>query len=123
MFRKGVEAGTVDAMTALPAHLFFNTSIPAPVLVLRTKPRHGGKVVFVNVSARFTKFKKQSALAAQPLEAVEQAVTETTGSGAVRTEFDEFATITKAGSDLSVSRWLEQVAAASVAAPVAVGNG
>lgn len=129
LFRKGVEAetrkrileaGLVDTVIALPENLFFNTSIPASILVLRTKPRHGGKVLFVDASAGFTKIKKQNTLDQPHLDAIEKAVTTAADQGAVRTKLVAIADIVAADSDLSSTRWLPQVNTVTVDVPAAL---
>jgi type I restriction enzyme M protein len=129
LFRKGVEAetrkrlleaGLVDAVVALPENMFFNTSIPASVLVLRTNPRHDGKVLFVDASAGFTKVKKQNTLDAGHLDAIEKAVTTASDQGDVRTKLVAVADIVKADSDLTVSRWLPQTSTVTVDVPAAM---
>lgn len=129
LFRKGVEAetrkrlleaGLVDAVIALPENLFFNTSIPASILVLRTKPRQDGKVLFVDASAGFTKIKKQNTLDQSHLDAIEQAVATAADQGAVRTKLVAVTDIVAADSDLSVTRWLPQVSTVTVDVPAAM---
>jgi type I restriction enzyme M protein len=129
LFRKGVEAetrkrlleaGLVDAVVALPENLFFNTSIPASILVLRTQPRHDSQVLFVDASAGFTKVKKQNTLDAGHLDAIEKAVTAASDQGDVRTKLAAVADIVKADSDLTVSRWLPQTSPVTVDVPAAV---
>jgi type I restriction enzyme M protein len=52
-----LEAGLFDAVIGLPPNLFYNTGLPACVLVLRARSRPGreGKVLFVDASKRFVK--------------------------------------------------------------------
>jgi type I restriction enzyme M protein len=129
LFRKGVEAetrkrlleaGLVDAVVALPENLFFNTSIPASILVLRTKSRHEGKVLFVDASAGFTKIKKQNTLDAAHLAAIENAVKTAADHGDVRTKLVEITDIVAADSELAVSRWLAQTTTMTVDVPAAM---
>lgn len=129
LFRKGVEAetrkrlletGLIDAVIALPENMFFNTSIPASVLVLRTKPRHDGKVLFVDASAGFTKIKKQNTLDPAHLDAIERAVGTATDQGAARTKLVDISDIVRAASDLSVTRWLPQVSTTTTDVPAAL---
>lgn len=55
--QKLLEAGLFDAVIGLPSNLFYNTGLPACVLVLRAAPRDGrkGNVLFVDASKRFVK--------------------------------------------------------------------
>lgn len=52
-----LEAGLVDAVIGLPANLFYNTGLPACVLILRAMPRLGRakRVLFIDASKRFVK--------------------------------------------------------------------
>jgi type I restriction enzyme M protein len=131
LFRKGVEgetrklllqAGLVDAVVALPENLFFNTAIPASILVLRTKPRHDGKVLFVDATAGFTKVKKQNALDAVHLDAIEKAVGSVADHGAVLTKLVTITEIIEADSDMTVSRWMPQTSKVSIDVPASLAE-
>jgi type I restriction enzyme M protein len=115
LFRKGVEgemrkrlleAGLVEAVVALPENLFFNTSIPASVLVLRARPLRDGKVLFVDASAGFTKVKKQNTLDDSHLDAIVAAVTAGGDVEGVRAKLVPVPELVEADSDLTVGRWL-----------------
>lgn len=129
LFRKGVEsetrkrlleAGLVDAVVSLPANMFFSTSIPASILVLRTTPRRAAQVLFVDATAGFTKVKKQNILEPAHLDAIEQAVTTAADQGAVRTKQVSVNDIIDAASDLTVSRWLPLESTITVDVPAAL---
>lgn len=51
--------GSIDAVIGLPANLFYNTSIPTCILVLK-KHREGRDVLFIDASKQFTKGKNQN---------------------------------------------------------------
>lgn len=56
-----LENGYIDAVIGLPANIFFNTSIPTIVIVLKKK-RSTRDVFFIDASNEFTKVKKQNLL-------------------------------------------------------------
>jgi type I restriction enzyme M protein len=131
LFRKGVEAetrkrlleaGMVDAVVALPDNLFFNTSIPASVLVLRTTARRDGEVLFVDATAGFTKVKKQHTLERAHIDAIATAVASGQGAGDVRAKRVKVADIVAADSDLTVSRWLPQQRTVVIDVPAALAT-
>jgi len=57
--RKLLEEGAIYAVIGLPANLFYNTSIPTCILVLK-KERKEREVLFIDGSKFFTKGKKQN---------------------------------------------------------------
>jgi len=70
LFRGGAEgkirekllrSGNIYAVIGLPANLFYNTSIPTCIVVLK-KHRDGRDVLFVDASKKFDKGKKQNAM-------------------------------------------------------------
>ena len=129
LFRKGVEgemrrrlleAGLVEAVVALPENLFFNTSIPASILVLRARPKRDGQVLFVDASAGFTKVKKQNTLEDKHLDQIILAVESAADADGVRTKLVPVSDITAADSDLTVGRWLPQESNVVVDVPAAI---
>lgn len=58
---KLLRAGNIYAVIGLPANLFYNTSIPTCIVVLK-KHREGRDVLFVDASKKFEKGKKQNAM-------------------------------------------------------------
>lgn len=59
--QKLLESGSIYAVIGLPANLFYNTSIPTCIVVLK-KQRDGRDVLFVDASKEFQKGKKQNTL-------------------------------------------------------------
>lgn len=68
LFRGGAEgkirekllrSGKIYAVIGLPANLFYNTSIPTCIIVLK-KHRDGRDVLFIDASKKFNKGKKQN---------------------------------------------------------------
>ena len=78
LFRGGAEvkirekllrAGNIYAVIGLPANLFYNTSIPTCIIVLK-KHRDGRDVLFIDASKKFDKGKKQNAMTDEHIDAV-----------------------------------------------------
>jgi type I restriction enzyme M protein len=71
-----LEAGLFDAVIGLPANLFYNTGLPACVLVLRAKAREGrdNRVLFVDASKRFVKRGARNEMERDDIAAIAQAV-------------------------------------------------
>jgi type I restriction enzyme M protein len=70
--RHVIEAGLLDAVIGLPPNLFYNTTIPAAVLVCRapSSSAHPGHVLFVDASARFRKLRNQNEMDEDDVRAV-----------------------------------------------------
>lgn len=66
---KLLHAGNIYAVIGLPANLFYNTSIPTCIIVLK-KHRDGRDVLFIDASKKFDKGKKQNAMTDEHIEAV-----------------------------------------------------
>ena len=66
---KLLRAGNIYAVIGLPANLFYNTSIPTCIIVLK-KRRDGRDVLFIDASKKFDKGKKQNAMTDEHIEAV-----------------------------------------------------
>lgn len=58
---KLLRSGNIYAVIGLPANLFYNTSIPTCIVVLK-KHREGRDVLFIDASQKFEKGKKQNAM-------------------------------------------------------------
>jgi type I restriction enzyme M protein len=58
---KLLRSGNIYAVIGLPANLFYNTSIPTCIIVLK-KHRDGRDVLFIDASKKFEKGKKQNAM-------------------------------------------------------------
>ena len=54
-----LRSGNIYAVIGLPANLFYNTSIPTCIIVLK-KHRDGRDVLFIDASKKFNKGKKQN---------------------------------------------------------------
>ena len=82
LFRGGAEAAIrqyiikeqnyLDAVIGLPPNLFYGTSIPACVLVLKKCRANDGDVFFIDASAEFEKFGNQNTLTDEHVEKIVQ---------------------------------------------------
>ena len=59
--QKLLENGSIYAVIGLPSNMFYNTSIPTCIIVLK-KHRDGRDVLFIDASKQFTKEKKQNVM-------------------------------------------------------------
>ena len=66
---KLLRAGNIYAVIGLPANLFYNTSIPTCIVVLK-KHREGRDVLFIDASRKFDKGKKQNAMTDEHIDSV-----------------------------------------------------
>jgi type I restriction enzyme M protein len=66
---KLLRSGNIYAVIGLPANLFYNTSIPTCIIVLK-KHRDGRDVLFIDASGKFEKGKKQNAMTDANIDAV-----------------------------------------------------
>ena len=66
---KLLRSGNIYAVIGLPANLFYNTSIPTCIVVLK-KHRDGRDVLFIDASQKFDKGKKQNTMTDEHIDAV-----------------------------------------------------
>lgn len=66
---KLLRSGNIYAIIGLPANLFYNTSIPTCIVILK-KHRDGRDVLFVDASKKFNKGKKQNEMTDEHIESV-----------------------------------------------------
>lgn len=64
-----LENSAIDAVIGLPANIFFNTSIPTTVIVLK-KNKENRDVLFIDASQEFTKEKNQNILEESHIERI-----------------------------------------------------
>ncbi len=114
-----VDKGLVMAVIGLAPNLFYNTSIPVAVLIVSRakRPELGGRVLFIDASARFVKGKKQNTMSDEDIAAIVAAyrtATDPDGDGGVRVALVSTSDIAGAGYTLSLKRFfaVEEVAAA-----------
>lgn len=66
---KLLRSGNIYAVIGLPANLFYNTSIPTCIIVLK-KHRDGRDVLFIDASKKFEKGKKQNTMMDEHIDSV-----------------------------------------------------
>lgn len=66
---KLLRSGNIYAVIGLPANLFYNTSIPTCIIVLK-KHRDGRDVLFIDASQKFDKGKKQNTMTDRHIDSV-----------------------------------------------------
>ncbi|MBP2622633.1 type I restriction-modification system subunit M [Streptococcus oricebi] len=64
-----LEEGAIDTVIGLPANIFFNTSIPTTVIILK-KDRKERDVYFIDASKEFTKGKNQNIMEERHIEKI-----------------------------------------------------
>lgn len=67
--KKLLEDGSIDAVIGMPANLFFGTSIPTTVIILK-KNRTTRDVLFIDASNEFTKEKNQNKLSKEYIDKI-----------------------------------------------------
>ncbi|WP_074607503.1 type I restriction-modification system subunit M [Bacillus cereus] len=67
--KKLLEDGSIDAVIGMPANLFFGTSIPTTVIILK-KNRTTRDVLFIDASNEFTKGKNQNKLSKESIDKI-----------------------------------------------------
>lgn len=64
-----LETGAIDTVIGLPANIFFNTSIPTTIIVLK-KNRRTRDVLFIDASKEYEKGKNQNILASEHIDKI-----------------------------------------------------
>ena len=102
---KLLRAGNIYAVIGLPANLFYNTSIPTCIIVLK-KHREGRDVLFIDASKKFEKGKKQNAMTDEHIDAVIELYhnRETVEKEAYLATFED---IEKNDFNLNISRYVD----------------
>lgn len=117
--RRIVEKGQLDAVIGLAPNLFYNTTIPACVLVFRAAPSEGrdGQVLFIDAAARFKKGKNQNELPDEDVAAVLEAYRtgeDPDGEGGLDVSLVSVVDIESNDWDLNIGRYIEGVEAEAV---------
>jgi type I restriction enzyme M protein len=114
-----VESGLLEAVIGLPNNLFYSTSIPACILVLRAKPREGRKgfVQFIDASGRFAKGKNQNHMDQADVQSVIDAYLtgdDPDGNGGLQTRLVPISEIQDNDFNLNIGRYIRSVDEAGV---------
>lgn len=112
--RRIVEKGQLDAVIGLAPNLFYNTPIPACVLVFRATPREGRdeQVLFIDAAARFKKGKNQNELPDVDVAAILEAYRtgeDPDGDGGLNVSRVSLSEIENHNWDLNLGRYIEGV--------------
>lgn len=122
--RELVQQGLVDSVIGLAPNLFYNTTIPAAVLVCRSTPRPEtqGEVLFIDASACFRKLRNQNEMTNDHVSAVVETYNScaTISDLPIRARSVAVSEIAATGWDLNIARYLsvEQKAELEVAAAI-----
>lgn len=102
---KLLRAGNIYAVIGLPSNLFYNTSIPTCIVVLK-KHRDGRDVLFVDASKKFNKGKKQNEMTEEHINSVVElyAKRETVEKESFLASFEE---IEKNDFNLNIPRYVD----------------
>lgn len=122
-----IEADRLEAVVSLPTNLFYNTSIPACVLVFRaTKPaERRNHVLFVDGSLCFNKGRNQNQMSTTDVDAIVTAYRtgeDPDGTGGVNVRLVPFDEIKGTGFDLNIGRYLKSTAADALDLPTAIAQ-
>jgi type I restriction enzyme M protein len=110
--REGLlERDLLEAVIGLPPNLFYNTAIPACVLVFRRhkNPDRKGRVLFVDGAANFVKATKRNELRPSDVEAIVAAYRTGVQQGSVVTRLVELDEIEKNGWSLNIGTYITGV--------------
>lgn len=102
---KLLRAGNIYAVIGLPSNLFYNTSIPTCIIVLK-KHRDGRDVLFVDASKKFNKGKKQNEMTEEHINSIVElyAKRETVEKESFLASFEE---IEKNDFNLNIPRYVD----------------
>ena len=102
---KLLRSGNIYAVIGLPANLFYNTSIPTCILVLK-KHREGRDVLFIDASQKFEKGKKQNTMTDAHIDSVIELYhkRETVDKESFLASFEE---IERNGFNLNIPRYVD----------------
>lgn len=64
------ERNCLDAVIGLPANIFYGTSIPTCILVMKKRRMQAGNILFIDASRHFEKVKNQNVLRAEDIEKI-----------------------------------------------------
>lgn len=118
--RKSIlEAGLIEAVIGLPSNLFYNTGLPACILVCRaTVPsEREGKILFIDASARFIKQGNRNLMREEDIEAVVATYhtgADADGDGGVGCALVGLAEIAENGWDMSIGRYVRNAQAQAI---------
>jgi type I restriction enzyme M protein len=109
--RRMLEAGLFDVIIGLPANLFYNTNLPACVLILRARPVNGreGHVLFIDASKRFVKRGARNEMEPSDVSVIAEAALagqDPDGSGGLALSAIDIEAIRENDWDLNIGRYV-----------------
>ncbi len=121
------EQDLIEAVIGLPTNLFYSTSIPVAILILRKrKPaERQGKVLFIDASARFKPGKNQNTMDDADVDAIHAAYTrgeDIDGEGGLHLRLVDHEEIAATGYDLNIGRYLSVTEHAEVDVEAALAS-
>lgn len=119
------EQDVIEAVIGLPTNLFYSTSIPVCILILRKrKPaERQGKVLFIDASARFKPGKNQNTMDDADVDAIVVAYArgeDIDGEGGLHLRLVDHEEIAANGYDLNIGRYLSVTEHAEVDVEAAI---
>jgi type I restriction enzyme M protein len=122
-----IQAGLLNAVIGLPPNLFYNTTLPACMLVCRTKPQPTrlGHVLFIDASRRFVKSASRNVMSSDDIETLVTAyheATDTDGEGGIDVRLVPIGDIEANAWDMSIARYLNGGPADALDADAAVAD-
>lgn len=121
-----IKSNVLEAVIGLPPNMFYNTTIPACLLICRAvkSDERSGSVLLVDGAAQFRKLKTQNRLTLQGIRAIVDAYYNGTVSDdiGVRVRLVEHAEIKENDWDLNLGRYLGGVAAQDADVPAALAE-
>ena len=108
--RRIIEAGLVHAIVGLPPNLFYNTNLPACILVCRSgRADASNEIIFVDAADRFVKDGPRNVMAIDDVDAIAAAVrtgVDPDGAGGVRVVVADLDEIEANDFDLNIARYI-----------------
>jgi type I restriction enzyme M protein len=122
-----IESDRLEAVVSMPSNLFYNTTIPACVLVFRASKaaERRNHVLFVDGSLRFDKGRNQNQMSAADVDAIVAAYRtgeDPDGAGGVNVRLVPFDEIKTNAFDLNIGRYLKTAAVDTLDLATALAN-
>lgn len=125
--RKIIESGHLEAVIGLAPNLFYNTTIPACILICRSEvdSERREHILLVDGSERFVKGAKQNELSDEDVEILVQAYAtaeDPDGEEGVRVRMVPIVEIADNGFDLNIGRYLQRTTEADIEVASAIAE-
>jgi type I restriction enzyme M protein len=122
-----LEAGLLDAVIGLPRNLFYNTDLPACIVVCRSQPAPArrGSVLFIDASARSVKDGTRNVMSADDIETVVTAYrtgVDPDGEGGLTSRLVPITEIAENRWDMNILSYMGEGRTADIDVEAAVGR-